>query len=410
MDATVSGQSTNRPLPALLSQVLVAFTIECDNEFERRMLAAGYSGVGLSLVVWLNLVRFLVAGGVRVRDLTEQALVPAEGMNSQLGCLERWRFVTLQPEAGDTRPIPQRAHRLAGRFLRDGWGSGRGIRAEWRVQLTDKGRAAAEAWRSLIDDIEERWRERFGKAETGHLREALESVAGRLEVDLPWGLPSGMEMPGSMVFPPRSGQDRTIQSFPKLLSRVLLAFAIEFQREADMPLALCANVLRVLGEEPVRVADLPRLTGVSPEKCAIGWQLKHYVVEEPDPNATRGKVARLNPAGLKAQRMYHRLAGEIEERWQATFGKDQIRGLREALKGLFEQRDAEGLRLAVGLAPPPRVVRAGGEAPSLGRRKVAVAARRRARDLVVQTKEFVRDPAAALPHFPLWDMNRGFGP
>jgi len=24
--------------------------------------------------------------------------------------------------------------------------------------------------------------------------------------------------------------------------------------------------------------------------------------------------------------------------------------------------------------------------------------------------DFVRDPAGTLPHYPLWDMNRGFGP
>jgi hypothetical protein len=28
----------------------------------------------------------------------------------------------------------------------------------------------------------------------------------------------------------------------------------------------------------------------------------------------------------------------------------------------------------------------------------------------VQTETFVCDPAGTLPHYPLWDMNRGFGP
>jgi hypothetical protein len=32
------------------------------------------------------------------------------------------------------------------------------------------------------------------------------------------------------------------------------------------------------------------------------------------------------------------------------------------------------------------------------------------RDMVEQTAAFVGDPANALPYFPLWDMNRGFGP
>ena len=47
-----SGPDSGRPLSALLSQVLVAFTVEFDNEFERQMAEAGYPGARLSLVVW----------------------------------------------------------------------------------------------------------------------------------------------------------------------------------------------------------------------------------------------------------------------------------------------------------------------------------------------------------------------
>lgn len=59
-----------RSLAALLSQVLVAFTVEFDNEFERRMGEAGYPGARLSLVVWANLMRFVAERGLSVRDLT----------------------------------------------------------------------------------------------------------------------------------------------------------------------------------------------------------------------------------------------------------------------------------------------------------------------------------------------------
>ncbi len=52
------------PLSSLLSQALVAFTIELDNEFERRMAESGNHGARLSLVVWSNLMRFLVGGGL----------------------------------------------------------------------------------------------------------------------------------------------------------------------------------------------------------------------------------------------------------------------------------------------------------------------------------------------------------
>jgi hypothetical protein len=32
------------------------------------------------------------------------------------------------------------------------------------------------------------------------------------------------------------------------------------------------------------------------------------------------------------------------------------------------------------------------------------------RDIVAQTELLLRDPVASLPHYPFWDMNRGFGP
>jgi len=39
--------------------VLVAFTVEFDNEFERRMSESSHPGARLSLVVWTNLLRFV---------------------------------------------------------------------------------------------------------------------------------------------------------------------------------------------------------------------------------------------------------------------------------------------------------------------------------------------------------------
>jgi hypothetical protein len=47
--STRSAESRISPLPlsALLSQMLVAFTLEVDNEFERRMSDAGHPGASL---------------------------------------------------------------------------------------------------------------------------------------------------------------------------------------------------------------------------------------------------------------------------------------------------------------------------------------------------------------------------
>jgi hypothetical protein len=194
-----------------------------------------------------------------------------------------------------------------------------------------------------------------------------------------------------------------------MLSQLLLAFRIEFDRESPAPLMLSANTLRVLGEKPVRVAEIPILTGGSPETTGIGWQIKPYVVVAPDPDAARGKVVWLSPRGLAAQQAYHRLVLEIEKRWEAKFGAGVIRMLRDSLEKLFNRSAGGAPLIAEGLVPAPRTARAGSQTASLGRRSVG-AARQRMRDMVAQTEAFVRDPSGALPHHPLWDMNRGFGP
>jgi hypothetical protein len=185
---------------------------------------------------------------------------------------------------------------------------------------------------------------------------------------------------------------------------------MEFDRESRAPLALCANTLRVLGESPISVSAIPRLTGASPETSGIGWQSKPYVSVEPDPAAKRGKVVRLTPLGLRTQQTYHQLITQIEKRWETSFGSDRISRLRESLRELFVPRLGDRLLLAEGLIPGAGTRRAGGQAPALGRREIGSAARQRTRDLVAQTEMFLRDPAGTLPHYPLWDMNRGFGP
>jgi hypothetical protein len=408
VEPTTARTIWSRPLPTLLSQLLVAFTIEFDNEFERRMGESGYPGARLSLVVWSNLMRFVAGDGATVRDLAAQALTPEQGVKFELGCLERWGFVVLQPDPADDRPIPFAEHRQARRILRDGWGSGRGIRGGWIVLLTSKGLKAAEIWPPLFGEIEARWETRLGSDEVNRLRKSLQAVVSRLDLELPYGFPP--YWPVAATFPPRVTPATEQLPLPTLLSQLLLAFTIEFDRESQAPLALCANALRVLGEKPIHAGEIPRLTGGSSETSGIGWQLKPYVVVEPSPAGSRGKAVSLTPLGLRVQQTYFRLIDKIGKRWEEQFGKDEIRRLRDLLQALFDGRDANGPLLSAGLVPPAGVVRAGVQAAALGRRDVGAAARQRMRDLVTQTQEFVRDPANTLPHYPLWDMNRGFGP
>ena len=53
------------------------------------------------------------------------------------------------------------------------------------------------------------------------------------------------------------------------MSRVLLAFAVEFELGSDVSLPISANLLRVLDQQGVRVRDLPLLAGVSKEAISM---------------------------------------------------------------------------------------------------------------------------------------------
>jgi len=375
--------SPHKPLSALLSQILVAYTVEIDCDFELRMLQTQARGARLSMVIWLNLLRFLAQGPVSVRTLASCALTTEDGAKAGLGCLERWGVITLQPGK------------------RAGFGSGRGIRADWPVRLTDSGETVVRIWSDLIPAIDGRWSNRFGGDAT-RLRRSLEAIEHQIDLELPQGLPVAiLKLP---QFGPRETAAEDGVPLPVLLSRVLLAFALDFERESQAPISLCANAIRVLMDAPTPETDIPKRTGCSEETAGIGWQHKPYIIVERDHAAGRGKFVRLSEAGIKAQHEYYSRTRGVEEKWKKRFGV-ATKEVRESLTTLLKRDE-----LSDGLKPPLGTTRAGTQTPGLGRLDVGPAARQRRRDLVIQTEAFVRDPAGNLPHYPLWDMNRGFGP
>ncbi|HVL80370.1 MAG TPA: hypothetical protein VM840_02105 [Actinomycetota bacterium] len=60
----VYGGGTATAFPTLLSQVLIAFTIEHDNEFERQIMASPYRPFLTSIVMWDNFLRFVPVEGI----------------------------------------------------------------------------------------------------------------------------------------------------------------------------------------------------------------------------------------------------------------------------------------------------------------------------------------------------------
>src|SRR5580704_11210226 len=92
------------PLSTLLSQLLIAFTIEFDNEFEQRMphRTTSFGSVGVrvgslwlgSMVLWANGMRLVPEKGITVAELERDARTE----KIQLAGLERWGYVFVTPD------------------------------------------------------------------------------------------------------------------------------------------------------------------------------------------------------------------------------------------------------------------------------------------------------------------------
>ena len=339
------GNDEALPLSALLSQALVAYTIEFDNEAEHRLphrtTGRGASGPGdgtpvpwlVSLAMWETCMRYVTSEPITVGDLEARART-----GTNLDGMRRWGYITIDGTAGKvhkTRPGPAAV-----------------------LHATAAGLRAREIWRPLPGFIEQRWRERLGADQLSRLRDPLTSMVSRLDPGLPDCLPilgAALRSQGpDPRLPPRpDGTAPEALPLSALLSRVLLTFALEYEREAGLALAVAANVLRVLSSEGTRLRELPALTGTSTE--SVRWALGiltrgDLAAEEPDPAASRGKVARLTPRGLDAQHLYHELTGTIERRWHDRFTP----GVTGALRASFEPLAAgQPPVLFVGLEPYP---------------------------------------------------------
>jgi hypothetical protein len=355
------------PLSTLLSHALLAFTIELDNEFERRFAESGERARVVSVVMWSNLLRF-VEEGTTVDELVQRAGLPRPRMLSTVGGMERWGYVRVGEETGTKR---------------DGYGSARRVRGDLVVRPTAAGRAAAEIWPVLFGEIEARWRERFGAEAVDDLRSALEAIVEGVEVELPEyvpivdgkdGMAAGLLPPEERVAAPRD------ESLTVLLAQALLAYTIDFERGSELSLPLGENVVRVL-EDGIDLRDLPLAAGMPKE--AIGMALTfltkngYVAVEE--------KQVRLTPSGRAAQKSSARRHREVAEQWLERFGAGAVDRLRSTLRRVLD--DA---RLADGLRPHPDGWRA--------------TERYRA-----HTEAMLADPRAALPHYPIV-LHRGGWP
>jgi DNA-binding MarR family transcriptional regulator len=345
----IIGSMGGLPLSTLLSQALVAFTIEFDNEAELRLPhrttrhgstpGAPHAPWLVSMAMYLNCMQFVDEKGMTARELVKRARA-----KTNFRGMHRWGYITVRPDSPEGRSKPK---------------------AEWIVRPTPAGCMAQEIWQPLLGEIEQRWRERFGKDEIERLKKSLATILSQIDLDLPDCLPIlgyGLFSKGR-TYRPKQGesQDDRKLPLPVLLARILLAFALEFEEDSQLSLAMSANVVRVLDGDGVPVRELSRLTGVSKEAVATSLSFltkQGYAVEEKDPAGARAKVARLTANGLKAQYAYEKRLKKIEQHWRSQFGNAAINSLQDAFRPLVGTGKAADSPLFQGLDPDPNCWRA----------------------------------------------------
>lgn len=346
----------DRPLTALLSYALVAFTIEFDNEAAHRLPHSTtrhgstpgslYVPWLVSLAMWINSMQHLQEGPITASELQRRARTPAN-----LGGMERWGYVRILPDPSNPRAKPPRS--------------------EWLISLKPGGRTAIEIWRPLEAEIEDRWRSRFGADHISSLRQSLVAIVAQLDPAFPDCMPilryglfcheERRPAKKSPVTPAPIASDPDQLPLSSLLAKPLLALAIDYESGSPVSLAIAADVLRLVPDQGLRLKDLPALSGVSKESIAMAMtflKARGMAIEAPESPGSRFRAITLTDLGRIARDEYSPRLNQVEQSWRKKFGEADIDGLRTRLSQITGDGTAQSSPLFAGLKPYPEGWRA----------------------------------------------------
>lgn len=320
------------PLPTLLGRALGTFTRVYDR-------ARGEDGTVPQLPAWANVLRVINPDGTDQQDIVRRAVVAQRIARIGVARLERRGRLVVE-----ARSIP-------------------GRRGKARiVMLTEEGAAARARAESLVAALHDDWRQRFGDDVIDRLGEALASVVNRLPIELPHhvtgygeGDPSvtGGDYHPEQAGPPRipahgqewpvvlreTGSDASNLPLPALLSQVLAAFAIDYDRERLGGLNRTSNFLRFVGDDGMTLEQARTLGGVKGNGKTLHERHLDVVVE---PGRPRDMTRRVypSPKTRRARDAYPHLVTEIEKDWGGEYG-DAVPALRTVLETMGSHLEAD---------------------------------------------------------------------
>ena len=323
---------SSTPLSALLSHALTAFA----RDFRSRQEAHADSSeaVTLHLGVWSNVLRFIGDEGLDQRLLRKLAILSRRALRVAVRNAQEQGWLTIEN-------VPQ-------------------VRGLKVLRLTTEGRQARETGGPLIEEIERDWRGRFGSDRVDTLRASLVALAGQFEIELPYYLtgygPADPHLTGGTYVPEQPGPPRipahgqewpavlrdpesdvSDQPLSALLSKVLAAFTIDYERERLGWLATASRFLQFVDDgTTLGQASASGVNGTG--KSLLERHL--VVVVEPGRPSDMNRRVHLTPKGKRGRDSYPHLVMEIERDWRSRYGADHLGNLRTTLESLDRDFDA----------------------------------------------------------------------
>ena len=315
------------PLSTLLSQAVVAFTIEADHLFECRMphcttesRKRGEPIEGpwlISMPFWANGLKHVEADGMPVGALFDRELIAGGFLQGTNPGLVRWGYLRLVPGTTKSKKLDR----------------------DWTVVPTQNGLLAQQTWAPLPAEVDARWVARW--PEVAALRAALQEVVATADRELPDHLPVNGGHDGWVRLPQRPPRSTADADVGTLLAKALLLFTLEVEATSSVALVHSANVLRVLGEGPVLQRDLPRAMGAAKETVAV---MTGQLRREGRVTISNSKEVALTKAGRQAATEADASVAAVEAGWPG-----QLRAFLEPLVG---DGTVEGSALAEAIRPP----------------------------------------------------------